>query len=89
VALRPLAELMLQPPVLILPVRFAPLSMTRLVSKTLTAARLAVRNPPSDAEVVTLPPVLKITTVLFKTYTRSLMDDVTVLVIPLLKMRSA
>src|SRR5262245_42099035 len=88
-ALRPLAELTLQPPVLMLPVRVAALSMTRLVSKTLTAARLAVRNPPSDEKAVTSPPALKITTVLFKICTWSLMGDVTVLVTPLVKITSA
>ena len=80
-ALRPLTELMAQPPILKLSVRFAALSMTRLVSKTLTAARL----PPA----VTLPPALKITTVLFEICTASVIGDVTVLVVPLLKMTSA
>jgi hypothetical protein len=80
-ALRPLAVLVLEPPLVMLPVRLAPLLMTRLVSTTLTADRL----PPEDEEAVTLPPALKITTVLFEISTRTLMGDVTVWVLPSLK----
>ena len=51
-ALRAEAMLMLQLPVLILPARFAALLMTRLVLKTLTVARLAVTNLPSDEKAL-------------------------------------